>query len=134
MGIRSVRQLPTDFPGSIYVMIDLPSERTGGMVPHNGDPLAEWLGEFLSGDELGDVRGKLDRSGLAERHAVVFVPGLSIAPFPVVDLLFGSDAPHPEVAPSLPEEITHVWAFSSWTSGQAFHWSPSNGWTAFAKF
>lgn len=133
LGIRSVRQGRTNYPGSIYVTIEQPAERTGGMVPQTGDPLAGWLVEFLADDDRRDVRTKLARSGLANRHAVVFVPSLSIAPYPVMDLLFRSDAPPPEVAPRLPNEITHVWAFSAWSSGVAFHWSPSGGWMQFPK-
>lgn len=133
LGIHSLRQGGTAFPGSIYVIVEQPSERTGGMVPQTLDPLAQWIVEFLMHDDRRDVRSKLTASGLTERHAVVFVPGLSIAPYPVMDLLFRNDAPSAGAAPSLPEEITHVWAFSSWTSGLAFYWSPSRGWTQFAK-
>lgn len=133
LGIRSLKQAETAFPGSIYVMVEQPSERTGGMVPQTLDPLALWLVEFLEHDDRRDVRLKLVASGLAERHAVVFLPGLSIAPYPVMDLLFRNDAPSAGAAPGLPEEITDVWAFSSWTSGLAFHWSPSAGWLRHPK-
>lgn len=133
LGIQSLRQGGTAFPGSIYVIVEQPSERMGGMVPQTVDPLAQWVGEFLEHDDRRDVRKKLAASGTAERHAVVFVPSLSIAPYPVMDLLIRNDAPSTGAAPLLPEEITHVWAFSSWTSGLAFHWSPTDGWTQFAK-
>lgn len=102
-------------------------------MPQTGDPLARWVGEFLAEEARADVRTKLMRSELSERHAVVFLPSLSTAPYAVVDLLFRSDAPLPEISPSLPPEITHVWAFSGWTSGSAFHWTPSDGWLRFRK-
>jgi hypothetical protein len=133
LGIRRLRQGGTDFPGSIYVTVEQPPSRTGGMVPQTVDPLARWLVEFLQNDDRRDVRSKLVGSGLGERHAVVFVPGLSIAPYPVMDLLLRNDAPAEGGPALLPEEITHVWAFSGWTSGLAFHWSPSGGWMRFPK-
>ena len=133
LGIRSLWQAGTDFPGSIYVIVEQPPDRTGGMVPENVDPLAQWLVEFLDDDDRRDVRSKLVGSGLGERHAIVFVPSLSTAPYPVMDLLFRNDAPTVGAAPRLPEEITDVWAFSSWTSGLAFHWSPTAGWAAYPK-
>jgi hypothetical protein len=133
LGIRSLRQGGTECPGSIYVIVEQPSERTGGMVPGTVEPLAVWVAGFLADDERRDVRAKLVASGVAERHAVVFVPSLSMAPYPVMDLLFRNDAPTIGAAPSLPQEVTHVWAFSSWTSGLAFHWSPSGGWMQFPK-
>jgi hypothetical protein len=134
LGIRSLRQLDTDYPGTIYVTIEQPAERTGGMVPQTGEPLALWLAEYLEGEDREDVRTKLVKSGLTERHAVVFVPSLSIAPYPVMDLLFRDDPPLPEAAPVLPKEISHVWSFSAWSSGVAFHWDPARGWTGFSKF
>ena len=133
LGIRSLWQGGTDFPGSIYVLVDQPSERTGGMVPETLDPLAKWLGEFLEHEDRRDVRSKLAGSGLAERHAIVFVPGLSTAPYPVMDLLLRNDAPSTGAAPDLPKEITDVWAFSSWNSGLAFHWSSAGGWMQSSK-
>lgn len=132
-GVRDARQFPTDFPGSIYVMIDGPLERMGGMVPETGNPLGRWIGNFLSEEGRQDVRTKLAASMLPERHAVVFVPSFTVAPFQVIDLLIRDEAPLPEDRPSLPEEITHVWAFSSWNSGVAFHWSPSAGWIQHPK-
>lgn len=130
---RAGQSATTSFPGSIYLTIDLPLERTAGMVPVTGDPVVPWLEEFLAGSECADVRAKLLRSGARERHAFVFVPGFTTAPFAVVDLLMRTGAPIPTVAPALPDEVTHVWAASTWSSGHGVRWSPHEGWTAFAK-
>jgi hypothetical protein len=134
LGIVSAFQGGTDFPGSIYVTPEFPFERTGGWLADTGDALAEWLGEFLASSKCSDVRRKLADSGASERHAFIFLPGLdSEAPFSVTDLLARDDAPLPEVDPVLPAEVTHVWAASSWSTGNCVLWSPEKGWAAIAK-
>lgn len=122
----------TDYAGSIYLTIDLPLERTGGMVPATGAPLAEWLGEFLAAAERADVRAKLAASEAAQRHVVVVVPGFTPAPFEVVDLLMRPSPPLPPASPPLPEEITHVWVASTWQGASGIRWSPEGGWDLFA--
>ena len=52
---------------------------------------------------------------------------------PVSDLLIAPDAPLPTIPPVLPAEITHVWAASTWDSGNGFRWSPDKAWERFAK-
>jgi hypothetical protein len=131
--ITSSYQSDTHFAGSIYITIELPAERSGGAVPDTGDELAKWVGAFLHDPAVADVRLKLARSGAEERHAVVILPGFSTAPFPVVDILMRGGAPLPTRAPDLPDEISHVWAVSSWTSGDGMRWGPDIGWTRFAK-
>lgn len=134
LGVGHAHQGGTDFPGSIYITVELPTERSGGMAPTTGDPLATWLGEYLHGDDQADVLRKLEASGTGERHAVVFVPSFPVATFPVIDLLMREGSPLPLRDPDLPKEISHVWAFSSWSSGDAFHWSPLKRWQRFSKF
>jgi len=133
--LRVVRALqsPTDFPGSIYVTPELALDRMSGMVAENGDDLAEWVSEFLTGPAQQDVRHKLASSGAAETHAVVLFPGFSPAPFAVTDLLMRDDAPLPTIDPRLPPEITDVWAMSDWTAGVGFRWSRLTGWLRFDK-
>ena len=133
LGVTSLMQGETDFPGSIYITIDLPSDRSGGAVPATGDPLALWVGGFLQDGDRADVRRKLALSNADDRHVVVLVPGFSPAPFGVTDLLMRDDAPLPDLPPDLPEEITHVWMLSTWTSGKVFSWSSSSGWHRYAK-
>ena len=132
--IISAFQGGTDFPGSIYVIPEFPSERTGGWLADTGNALAEWLGEFLASSKCSDVRRKLADSGAPERHAFIFFPGFdSEAPFSVTDLLAIDDALLPEVDPVLPPEVTHAWAASSWSTGNCVWWSPEKGWAAIAK-
>lgn len=133
LGVGHAVQSPTAFPGSIYVTLDLPSERSGGMAAESIGPLVEWIGGFLSSGGLADVRRKLAASVASERHAVVFVPSFTTAPFPVMDVLWRDDVALIEDAPILPVEVTDVWAFSSWEAGRAFHWGPSVGWESFKK-
>jgi hypothetical protein len=133
LGVVDLVQLGTEFPGSVYVTLSLPSERTGGAVPQTGTPLSRWMGDFLNAPDQADVRNKLGLSTLSERHCVVVVPGLSTVPFPVMDLLIREDAPAPQEAPELPNEVTAVWIFSTWSSGNGFRWSPTSGWEPFEK-
>ena len=133
LGVVKASQGGTEFPGSIYISLDLPPERTGGWVADTGNALAEWLGTFLGEPRQEDVRRKLARSGAAETHAFVLVPALSLAPFTVIDLLIRDDAPLPMIDPRLPIEVTDVWAVSSWSSGVGFRWSQTGGWWRFDK-
>jgi len=103
------------------------------MVAETGDPLAEWLGDYLSSDRLRDVRGKLASALAQEKHAFVILPGFAEAPFVVIDLLMRPSAPLPTLPPELPPEITHVWATSTWVSGVGMRWSPDIGWQSFDK-
>jgi hypothetical protein len=132
--VVSAFQGGTEFPGSIYPMIELPPERSGGFVGETGDPLACWLGEFLHDVRRADVRRKLARSGATETHAFVVALGFSPAPFGVTDLLIRDDPPPPRIDPSLPDEIGEVWAASSWTAGRVFRWSERCGWQTFDKW
>lgn len=124
----------TSFPGSIYVMADIPPERAGGFVQPTGDALAEWLSEFLHSPARAGDRRKLALSRAAETHVFVIVPGLAAeAPFHVLDLVMRDDAPLPTVDPRLPDEITDVWAATAAPSGTGFRWSEATGWLSFAK-
>lgn len=42
-GIAEARQVPTDRPGSIYILPPDSPDQVGGYMPLTGDPLAEWL-------------------------------------------------------------------------------------------
>lgn len=54
LGIVTASQYPTACPGSIYPMPVLPASRSGGVVPLDGDSLAQWAGEWLFGDRQRD--------------------------------------------------------------------------------
>jgi hypothetical protein len=133
LGIVHAQQGPTSYPGSIYVLPELSFEQSGGMVGDSGDPLADWIGEFLMDPKQADVLEKLRRSDADERHAFVLVPGFTSAPFSVAYLLLQDDAPLPNKAPSLPAEVSHVWAMSAWKSGRVLCWSPDSGWRSGTK-
>lgn len=133
LGVASMRQSGTDYPGSIYITLELPLERTGGFVASTGDALAQWIGDFLRAERRQDVRDKLRRSGTDARHGFVILPGFSVADFGVTDLLMRDDAPLPKAEPVLPAEVTHVWAMSTWSTGQGMRWSPEVGWRHFDK-
>lgn len=133
LGIKRAFQGGTDFPGSIYLTVELPPERSGGMVAESGDAAAEWIGQFLRESRQADVLDKLNLSGADERHAFVILPGFTTAPFSVSDLLWRQDAPLPTQDPSLPPEVTHAWMVSTWSAGVGFYWSPANGWQSVSK-
>lgn len=86
VGIHHASQGPTAYPGSIYITLDLPLERSGGFVADTGDAMADWIGRFLGASDQRDVLEKLAQSGAAERHAFVIFPGFTSAPFSVSDL------------------------------------------------
>jgi hypothetical protein len=134
LGVTRATQGGTSFPGSIYVYPEDSPERVTGWVPSTGDPLAEWLSEFLDSPRRRDVRCKLALSGASETHAFVVVPGLvAEAPFAVRHLVMNDDASLPVINPRLPDEITDVWAASAAPTGTCFRWSRSTGWLRVSK-
>ena len=133
LGVASAGQRATDFPGSIYITIQLPTERAGGFVADTGDALPTWVAEFLRAPKRRDVLDKLARSGRSERHAFVLLPGFAEAPFGVTDLLMLDSAPLPLADPQLPDDVTHVWLVSGWASGRGFRWCRTSGWGFFEK-
>ncbi len=134
LGIVSGNQSGTDFPGSIYLTIERSPERTGGVVDSTGSAVPDWVRDFLLDPHQSDVLGKLARSGASERHAFILVPGFSIAPFGVVDMLWREeDDVVPTRSPHLPDQVTHVWLMSFWTIGSGLRWSPDCGWERFER-
>jgi hypothetical protein len=134
LGIVQALQGSTERPGSIYIMPpERPPDQMGGYSPPTGDPLARWLSEWVSNPSRADNLWKLERSGAPERHLFILVPGFDSGSSAVSDLLIAPDAPLPTVPPTLPAEITHVWAASTWDSGDGFRWSPDEVWERFVK-
>lgn len=131
--IVQARQSGTGHPGSIYVTLELPPDKAGGTVPSSGNPLAVWIGDWLVEPAQADNPRKLGRSGAGERHLFVIVPGFTTAPAAAADLLILPGAPMPEIAPSLPPEVTHIWAMSTWSTADGFRWSPDRDWARFRK-
>ncbi|MET8679451.1 hypothetical protein ABZW18_18210 [Streptomyces sp. NPDC004647] len=134
LGVVFAHQSPsTDFPGSIYCTISLPPEKSGGMVADTGDAFAHWVSDWLVEPQQADNLAKLRRSEADERHLFVLLPGFTTAPFVAFDPLMRPDGPLPTVAPVLPDEITHLWAMSTWDTGDGFTWAPHVGWSRFHK-
>lgn len=133
LGVMSAHQSGTNFPGSIYLSIEQPSERTGGAVPETGDPLAVWLTEWAAQPSEAANLNKLRRSGADQRHLFVLLPGFATGPFQLTDLLMRPSAPSQRSRPRLPDGLTHIWAMSTWTTGDGFAWSAASQWTRFAK-
>lgn len=134
LGVVSAYQSPkTDHPGSVYYTIELPSERDGGIVAATGDAFARWVGSWLRMPSQADNLVKLRRSGASERHLFLVLPGFTTAPFDAYCPLMINGGSLPTVAPSLPEEITHLWAMSTWDAGDVFFWERSRGWERFQK-
>lgn len=123
----------TDYPGSIYLTIEQSLERTAGMVPTNGEPLLDWLRDWMTRVDKADNLSKLAASNADERHLFLIVPSFAEAPFPVTDLLSRDGAPLPDADPVLPPEVTHIWVASTWTTGDGMRWAPRSGWSRFGK-
>ena len=64
----------------------MPPERLsqmGGCSPISGDPLAQWLSEWIPDPSRADNLRQLARSGAFERHVFVLLPGFDSALFAV---------------------------------------------------
>lgn len=128
LNIVSARQVGTTFPGSIYVTIELPTERSGGIVASTGDALADWLGRWAQEPQQGDSLRKLESARAPERHLFVLLPGFTTAPFSVADLLMRDGAPLPTISPAFPSFVSHAWTMSTWSTGDVLSWSSADGW------
>jgi hypothetical protein len=106
-------QVPTEYAGRIFATIEKSPEQMGGYSPTTGDPVAVWLGEWLSEPSSADNLQKLARSGMRERHMFVLVPSSSSVSFAVMDLLASSDAPLPTAGADLPKSSLQPEAMTS---------------------
>lgn len=123
LDVMSAHRSGTDFPGSIYVTLQRAAERTGGAVPSTGNGLVTWLNGWMREPAQQHNLEKLRSADRPERHLFVLLPGFTTAPFNVTDLLVRDGAPLPDVAPTLPSGISHVWTMSTWSSGDVFRYS-----------
>ncbi|MEO6857684.1 MAG: hypothetical protein ABI323_03745 [Solirubrobacteraceae bacterium] len=119
----------TDYPGAIYISVE--GRELAGYVPQTGDAVAEWIGDFLAGEERADIRKKLGLADARERHAFVWVPLFHTAPWAVLGALTASPVPLPTKPPQLPKEVTHVWVMSTWGERSGLRWSRTAGWSRF---
>ncbi|UOY02451.1 hypothetical protein [Blastococcus sp. PRF04-17] len=133
LGVTHASQGRTDFPGSIYLTIEQPQERTGGIVDPTGAAVPTWVAEFLAEPQQADVLAKMRRSGASECHVFVILPGFSTAPFGVLDALWRDMDEASMSSPHLPSEVTHVWLASTWEVGTGLRWSPDGCWQRFNR-
>jgi hypothetical protein len=108
LGVVNVHQCATAHVRSIYLNIQLPTERSGGFVDPTGAAVPPWTTTVLAEHQQADVLRKVGRSGLDERHVFFLLPGFTTAPFGVVDMLMREDDSVPTDPPSLPPEVTRV--------------------------
>lgn len=66
LGLERVHQSGTDFPGSIYPILALPSEQTAGFVPETAEALMAWVRDWVVVPRRSDNLAKLARSGADE--------------------------------------------------------------------
>lgn len=133
-GIEWAWQGSTSFPGSVYVHLDLPSERTGGYVTSDTGPLLEWIEAVLVSELCQGMRRNLRASDAAERHIFLLLPGFTgDADFEVWSPLTHDSIELPRRPPMLPDPVTHVWVASTFDLGAGLRWTPDSGWTTFHK-
>jgi hypothetical protein len=104
-------------PGQVALLLG--AGDSAGVRPE--EPIEE-VEAFLHGDKARDVRDKLHRSGLARRHAFVWVDRRS--PMRAWRALGEQDLP--QRAPQLPREVSDVWIVFSKSAG--WYWSAGGGW------
>jgi hypothetical protein len=126
---RLFQSAGTDYPGSVYVLLDEPLERRAGYVAPTGDAIAEWIGGYLQSERASDL-AKLARSRAPERHAFVLVPMFTTAPFAVSELLMTGRPRLPITPPRLPVEVSHVWIVGMAYDRAGFYWAPDAGWSS----
>ena len=130
LGVTWAYQAPTSFPGSIYVMPDLPTDRAGTFMADTGDALSAWIDAVVTDPGQEHNLRKLTSSGTPEKHLFLLVPGIvTTAPMSVTDVLMRGVTP--TRPPTLPAAVTHVWVMSDWQAGNGFRWDPTEGWLAF---
>jgi hypothetical protein len=133
LSIVAANHAMTPRDGRVLVTAEQKPELMGGGSPATGDPLATWLGEWLSDPSRPDNVQKVTRSDANERHVFVLVSGFTTN-FAVTDILATANAPLPTIPPDLPDGITHVWVMSMWIDwGEGFCWSADDGWRRFEK-
>src|SRR5262249_21256090 len=76
LGVVWAYQAPTDFPGSIYVMPDLPLDRAATFTADSGDALPTWIEDIVADPGQEHNLRKLAASSAPERHLFLLVPGI----------------------------------------------------------
>lgn len=133
LGITTASQLGTDFPGSIYPLVDQSVLNGLDIMESPVASLPSWVGDFLREPERADNLAKLERSGVSRRHVFIIVPAFSTAPANVVSVLLSDLAPTNLPDPSMPPEVTDIWVASTWAEGAGLRWSSADGWRRLKK-
>jgi hypothetical protein len=114
-------------------MPERPFDPSAVYAPNTRGEPAKWLGPWVADPQRSDNPRKLANSGTSEGHLFILLPGLTLAPDSVVNILVEPGAPLPKGAPQLPPEVTHIWVMRTWDQGDGFRWSADEGWTRFTK-
>jgi hypothetical protein len=86
----------------------------------------DWINDILMSDVLKNKREKLMRTQAAERH--LFLGTSYTTDWAGFLPLSADQIAVPEINPSLPPEITHLWIMNFQTPGRCLVWYPGLGW------
>ena len=86
----------------------------------------DWISETLASPKLANKRDKLMRTGAAERH--IFIGITFTSPEQVYFGLTLGEQGLPNLALTLPREITHLWLWNIEGGDRCVVWFPDRGW------
>jgi hypothetical protein len=125
LGIKHLSQVEGDSDRAIFF-----PPGSGGVVPTDPDAITDWLDTVLVSDvAYRDTTRKVLERAADERH--VFLLAGSATPWGVEERLRRLDVSLPSRAPSVPSNITHVWAVSSFRTRLGVLWERNRGWSTF---
>lgn len=130
LGVTRLSQSRTDYPGSIYALLDQ-HHLNGVPGPQEVQGVSAWVTSFLASPEQADVVNKLRNSEAPRTHVFIVIPAFSKAPMSVVGALLHHDPPHDLSDPELPEGVSDIWMASTWAVGSGLRWSQAQGWNRF---
>jgi hypothetical protein len=100
----------------------------GGVVPTDGNVIADWIDAVLSDPDYADTTAKLLALKGDERH--VFLMTGSRTPFGADERLRRLEEALPDRALSVPDGISHVWAVAQFGGTHAALWNTPDHWCA----
>lgn len=102
------------------------AEGTSGPATLDWPAFIDWIDDLLLSKKVESKRKKLARTGTPERHLFLGTSYTSSwAGFHSLSLDYIAV---PDIPPSLPEEITHLWLMNVQTPGRCLVWHPRLGW------
>ena len=99
---------------------------TSGPAAVSWEPVLDWISATLSSPQFKDNRRKLAATGAHERH--MFIGATFTSPGEVFFALKLPDQSLPQVPPSLPHEMTHLWLVNAIAAERVLAWFPDRGW------